>query len=256
VNFSVVAPGSIDSFLVFANGVFFGKFGINQLPLNIANFPYNGGANDVIKVCVGNAVTECCQILEFPVPPCLNNTPCHIYDLQAIHTPCLCGQFFAVLNFQFDNVGNGGFDIVGNGHNYGTFEYSHPQPIVLGPFPGDGTNYEFVVRDHNHPDCHDAVEMGPVVCMTPVVEPTATALLNLSPNPAGEWLQVSAQWNNGVKPGQSNVQVYSTDGRLAIQQTVADGGNFQLQVSNLPAGMYRLVVQSEAGRVEGTFAKQ
>ena len=256
VNFGVTAPGVIDSFLVFANGNFFGKFGINQLPLNIPNFPYNGGANDVIKICVGNSVTECCRVLEFPVPGCLNNTPCHIYDLTAVHTPCLCGQFFAVLNFSFDNVGGGGFDVVGNGHNYGTFEYSHPQPIIIGPLPGDGTNYEFVVRDHFHPDCQDAVEMGPVVCMTPVNDPGNTALLTLSPNPANEWLQVSAQWGNGLKAGQSNVQVYGADGRLVIQQTVADGGNFQLNVANLPAGMYRLMVLSEAGRVEGTFAKQ
>ncbi len=256
VNFGVSAPGIIDSFLVFANGNFFGKYGINQLPLNIPNFPYNGGANDVIKICVGNNVTECCRILEFPVPGCLNNTPCHIYDLTAVHTPCLCGQFFAVLNFQFDGVGSGGFDVVGNGHNYGTFEYSHPQPLILGPLPGDGTNYEFVVRDHLHPDCQDVVQMGEVVCMTPVTDPGNTALLTLSPNPANEWLQVSAQWNNGLKAGQSNVQVYSADGRLVIQQTVTDGGNFQLNVANLPAGMYRLVVLGEAGRVEGTFAKQ
>jgi hypothetical protein len=256
VNFGVSAPGVIDSFLVFANGNFFGKYGMNQLPLNIPNFPYNGGANDVIKVCVGNSVTECCRVLEFPVPGCLNNTPCHIYDLTAVHTPCLCGQFFAVLNFQFDGVGAGGFDVVGNGHNYGTFEYSHPQPLILGPLPGDGTNYEFVVRDHLHPDCQDVVQMGEVVCMTPVTDPGNTALLTLSPNPANEWLQVSAQWNNGLKAGQSNVQVYSADGRLVIQQTVTDGGNFQLNVANLPAGMYRLVVLGEAGRVEGTFAKQ
>lgn len=257
VNFGVVAPGAIDSFLVFANGNFFGKFGINQLPLTIHNFPYNGGVNDVIKVCVGNAISECCRVLEFPVPACLNATPCHIYDLNVIHTPCLCGQFFAVLNFKFQNVGGGGFDIVGNGNNYGTFQYDHPQPIVLGPFPGDGmTNYEFVVRDHFHPDCHDDFDLGEVVCMVPVIDPGNNFNLSLSPNPAGDWLQVSAQMAGGVKPGQSNVDVYGVDGRLLIHQIVADGGDFQLNVSALPAGMYRLMVLSEAGRMEGTFAKR
>ncbi len=173
-----------------------------------------------------------------------------------MHTPCLCGQFFAVLSFEFDNVGSGGFDIVGNGNNYGTFGYDHAQPIILGPFPGDGTNYEFVVRDHFHPDCHDAVEMGEVVCMVAVTDPGNTTQLSLSPNPAGDWLQVSAQLNGGLKAGQSNVEVYSTDGRLVIQQTVADGNNFQLNVASLPAGVYRLVLLSEAGKVEGTFAKK
>ncbi len=257
LNFDVVAPGTVDSFLVFANGNFFGKFGINQLPLTIPNFPYNGGANDVIKVCVSNTATaECCRIKEFAVPDCVNSSPCEIYDLQVIHTPCLCGQFFAVLNFKFQNGGSGGFDIVGNGNNYGTFPYNHPQPIVLGPFQGDGTNYEFVVRDHFHPDCHDAVDLGEVVCMVPVTDPGINVNLSLSPNPAGDWLQVSAQLDGGLKAGQSNIQVFSADGRLTIQQTVADGSNFQLDVSALPAGMYRLVVLSEAGRMEGTFAKR
>ena len=259
VNFSYTSPTPVDSFIVFANGSYFGTYGTNQLPLTIPNFPYNGGANDVIKIYLGtNAANGCVKTLEFPVPDCLNNTnPCHIYDLVAVHTPCLCGQFFAVLNFQFDNVGSGGFDIVGNGNNYGTFGYDHPQPIILGPFPGDGnTNYEFVVRDHFHPDCHDAVEMGEVVCMTPVNDPGNTALLSISPNPANEWVQVSAQLNGGVKAGQSNVEVYATDGRLVMHQTVADGGNFQLNVSALPAGVYRLIVRSEAGNVEGTFARK
>lgn len=257
VNFGVTGAGNVDSFLVWANGNFFGKYGMNQLPLTIPNFPYNGGANDVIKVCVASSNTDgCCRILEFAVPDCLNNEPCHIYDLTAVHTPCLCGQFFAVLTFEFDNVGSGGFDILGNGNNYGNFSYDQPQPIILGPLPGDGTNYEFVVRDHFHPDCHDAVEMGVVTCMVPVTDPGNTVLLNLSPNPAGDWLQVSAQLQGGLKAGQSHVEVFSADGRLVILQTVADGSNFQLNVSLLPAGMYRLVVKSEAGRVEGTFAKQ
>lgn len=256
VNFQLVSATPVDSFIVFANGVFFGRFPMSQLPLMIPNFPYNGGANDVIKICIATAQTECCKTLEFPVPPCLNGNPCHIYDLQVLHTPCLCGQFFAVVNFQFDNVGGGGFDIVGNGHNYGTFEYSHPQPIILGPLPGDGTNYEFVVRDHLHPDCQDVFEMGEVVCMTPVVDPGNTGSMLLSPNPAGDWLQASIQWENGLQAGQSDVRVFSADGRLVLQQIVANGGNFQLNVSNLPAGMYRISVSGEAGRVEGTFAKQ
>ncbi len=256
VNFSVLAPGIVDSFLVFANGNFFGKFGLNQLPLTIPNFPYNGGTHDVIKICIGNNVTECCRIKEFAVPDCLNTQNCEIYDLRVLHTPCLCGQFFAVLTFKSENGGSGGFDIVGNGHNYGTFPYNHPQPIILGPFQGNGTNYEFAVRDHFHPECHDAVELGEIVCMVPVTDPGNGIHLSLSPNPAGDWLQVAAQMPGGVQAGQSNIEVYSADGRLVIHQTVADGGNFQLNVSALPAGMYRLVVLSGAGRMEGTFAKR
>jgi len=35
-----------------------------------------------------------------------------------------------------------------------------------------------------------------------------------------------------------------------------NGANFQLDVSKLPSGVYRLVLKSDSGRLEGTFAKE
>jgi len=52
------------------------------------------------------------------------------------------------------------------------------------------------------------------------------------------------------------MEVFATDGRLVQMNTVANGTNFQLNVSNLPGGVYRLVLKSDSGRLEGTFAKQ
>ena len=262
INFQVQNPPS-NIFRVLANGQPLGDFNLNQLPLLLQNFPWNGGNFDVIKVCmvpnVPNSV-PCCVDLEFEVPGCLgNNGDCHIYDLQVLRTPCLCGQFFAVLTFQHENGGPGGFDIVGNGNNYGNFPYDTTQPIILGPFNGDGTTmYEFAVVDHNHPDqCGDDVMLGKVECMSPVIDPTGgSAKLTLSPNPTANWLNVTALLENGAAIGQSNVEVFASDGRLVQTNTVANGANFQLDVSNLPSGVYRIVLKSDSGRLEGTFAKQ
>ena len=251
-------------FSVWANGNLFGTFPLNQLPLTIQNFPWNGGPNDVVKVCLLTANVPpsqalCCEIVEFPVPDCLGQDNCNIYDLTAVHTPCLCGQFFAVLTFKFNGVGNGGFDITGNGNNYGNFPYNTQQPIILGPLEGNGTTeYEFVVTDHNHPDCHDAVVLGKVDCPINAVgnDPNGGISLVLSPNPTAQWLQVSAKIAGHADLGQADVDIIQPDGRLVRAFTVGSANSFTLDVADLPAGLFRIVVKTAAGRLEGTFAKQ
>lgn len=258
INFDVDnAPG--DQFGVWANGDFLGLFSLDSLPLYIADFPWDGGAEDKVKICFpdDNGAVTCCKTKEFAVPDCIDQDPCHIFDVHVVTTPCLCGQFFALVTFGHTNGGDEGFDISGNGNDYGNFPYNSPQPIVLGPFNGDGTtDYEFAVQDHQHPDCGDDFHLGTIDCMTPVVDPGNGATLTLSPNPTSNWLNVTALLQNGAQFGESNVDIYHADGRLVRTLTVANGSNFLLDVADLPAGVYRLSLTSAAGRVEGTFAKQ
>jgi|GEM_PF-397579 len=257
INFDVDDPPG-DEFGVWANGEYLGLFSLDSLPLYIADFPWDGGANDVVKVCFpsGGTIT-CCKTKEFEVPDCLNPDPCKIYDLQVLKTPCACDEFFAIVTFKWNNGGAEGFDIVGNGNNYGTFPYDTTQPIIIGPLLGDGTtNYEFVVKDHLNPDCADDFNLGTVKCMSAVANPGNAATLTLSPNPASNWLNVTAQLQSGALIGEANVEIYHADGRLVRSVTVANGSNFQLNVSDLPSGVYRLSLLAAAGRVEGTFVKQ
>jgi len=258
INFQVDNPPS-NTFGVWANGQFLGNFNLDSLPLTITDFPWDGGPNDVVKVCFpsNTGAITCCKTKEFAVPDCIGQGPCHIFDLQVLHTPCLCGEFFAILTFEHENGGAEGFDIVGNGNNYGNFPYNTPQPIILGPFPGNGTTeYEFAVVDHLNPDCADGFNLGTVDCMTPVINPGDDGKLVLSPNPAANWMNVAAQFGNGSTIGEATVQIYHADGRLVRTVTVANGNNFQLDVADLPAGIYRLTLIAAAGRMEGTFARQ
>jgi hypothetical protein len=50
--------------------------------------------------------------------------------------------------------------------------------------------------------------------------------------------------------------VFHADGRKVIEQAIQEGSVFTLDISVLPAGLYRLVVQTDFGIVESTFAKQ
>ncbi|MBX2892820.1 MAG: T9SS type A sorting domain-containing protein [Saprospiraceae bacterium] len=258
LNFQVQNPPG-NQFGVWANGEFLGLFALDSLPLYIPDFPWDGGQHDVVKVCfpASNIGALCCRTKEFSVPDCLGQEPCDIWDLQVVKTPCLCSEFFAVITFKHKNGGSEGFDIVGNGSNYGNYPYNHPQPIIIGPFPGDdATNYKFGVVDHLNPDCADDVQVGTVDCIVAVVNPGSNARLTLSPNPVSSWLNVLVQVQNGIPIGEATVELYHADGRRVRTLTVTSGNNFLLDVSDLPAGVYRLSLLSAIGRVEGSFAKQ
>ncbi|MCB9356820.1 MAG: hypothetical protein H6575_19835 [Lewinellaceae bacterium] len=258
INFMVNnAPGSI--FGVWANGNFIGTHTLDELPLTIEDFPWNGGSNDEVRVCMysNNEPTDCCQTVEFAVPLCLDPDMCSISDLLVIPTPCLCGQFFVAVTFNSQNGGIGGFEIVGNGNNYGSFPYNTQQPIILGPFMGDATTqFEFAVADIQFQDCYADILLGSIDCMTPVIDPHGDPHLVIAPNPTSYWLNVTAQLPGGLKIGEANVDIYHPDGRLVRTLTVPDGNNFQLDVSDLPASVYRLSMMTSAGRLEGIFVKQ
>jgi hypothetical protein len=244
-------------FKLWVNNQYLGNFPLSALPLNISNMPYNGGVNDVVKVCIVD-MPDCCETKEFPVPSCLFNADCHISDLKVLTTGCLCGQFFAVLTFNQTGGGAQGFNIVGNGTNYGNYAYTQPQPIILGPLDGDETTfYEFVVRDHLISGCKDVYELGKIECPdSPTFEaPGVKAQLFLAPNPVTDGLSVSASIAGGAINGSGTVTILSAEGRTVRTLPVSNAAAFSLQLGDLPAGTYQLVLDTELGRLNGVFSK-
>jgi len=119
------------------------------------------------------------------------------------------------------------------------------------------TEYEFAVVDHLNDDCHDDALLGKVECTTPTDELAGqNGQMVLSPNPASNQINVNATLPGLGNLGEATVEVYHADGRRVRSFTVPEGGNFRMDVFDLPSGIYRLSVQTAAGRVEGSFAKQ
>ncbi|MCS7035452.1 MAG: hypothetical protein RMJ33_13190 [Saprospiraceae bacterium] len=264
LNFKVDYPLTVIlNFSVWGNGKFLGTYSQADLPLKIPNFPASGKPKDVIKVCVlalGSTQPLCCAELEFDAPNCAGK-PCEIWDVKVQATPCLCGQFFAVLTFRHQNGSANGFQITdANGDVIASFPYSQQQPIILGPFDGDGkTPYVFVVQDKDKAGCSDYDKIGVIDCpdFAPPAPPTTTAVaLNLSPNPATNWVTVMAKSQTGATIGQAVAEVRKPDGRLMRTEVVPNGNLFTLNVAELPTGIYRLSVQTAEGRYESTFVKQ
>jgi hypothetical protein len=256
IDFEVENPTN-QFFDLWGNGTYIGFFPIAQLPLTLPHFPYDGGTFDFIKVCI-NDNSNCCRIKEFEVPDCFDQ-PCNIFDLHVQHTGCLCGKFFAVLTFEHTGSTSGSFDIMGNGVNYGNFPYSQPQPIILGPLEGDNTTmYEFVVKDHEHPGCKDVFEFGKIDCPdSPTLEAVqADGTVRCSPNPATEFLAVTAQMRQGALTGAGAVTVHDVAGRVVRNISVPNAASFTINIGDLPQGTYRLVLDTDLGRLAASFSKK
>ena len=139
-----------------------GFYPLSELPVVIPAFNDNGEPGQVISVCI-NDTPDCCAIADFQAPNC-NSGDCNIFDVTATPGDCENGMFYVTLDFNYENVGDGGFKVQGNGIVYGVFEYGD-LPLTLGPLAGNGTTtYEFVVKDIFHPECNDFAVVSPVDC--------------------------------------------------------------------------------------------
>lgn len=72
--------------------------------------------------------------------------------------------FYVTIDFNIANPGNEGFKVQGNGIHHGNFEYAD-LPITIGPLEADcQTNWEFVVKDLQFPNCAEDTSIGVVCC--------------------------------------------------------------------------------------------
>ena len=150
-------------FDVIYDGNVVGFFALADLPIVIQNFDDIGEQTPYIQVCI-NDDPDCCAANEFVAPNCGGGGDCEIWDVEAFDVVCDGDEFTIFLNFNHNaHVGDHGFHVQGNGMDHGNFEYAD-LPIQLGPFPADGTFWEFIVWDVDFPDCSAFLEFGEVDC--------------------------------------------------------------------------------------------
>jgi hypothetical protein len=159
-----VSNSSTNFFKVLYNGaVILSNIPISSLPKVIENFKDNGEPFPAITVCL-NDQPNCCAEVEFESPGCQLQGDCHIFDVIAEAHPCdNDGNFLVDIDFEFENVGDLGFTIFGNGVVYGNFSYDQ-NFWTIGPLAGNGTIYEFVIKDKANPDCKGFTHIGPIYC--------------------------------------------------------------------------------------------
>jgi Secretion system C-terminal sorting domain len=246
INFTPISPTNTYYEVWNGNGTYLGYYPLTQLPLTLTIHGV-AGAHGAIKVCI-NDNPNCCRVKEFTFPTC--HHPCSIHHLNATHTPCLCGQFFAVLSFQTSQPGTAQYTVVGNGTTYGPFAYAQ-NPVIIGPLQGDGlTNYKFLVQDVLNPDCKSDVSMGIIAC--PIFA-NNKPLLKVSPNPASGYVEVTCP--SAALDAQALLEITNSLGQIVLSKTMQNESTVYCNISTLPKGKYQVQVQWAGGSAAGQFVK-
>jgi hypothetical protein len=217
-------PGN--GFDVYAGDEYVGFFSLNELPVEIPQFPSNETGQYVITICESDG-TECCSSFEFQGPIC-GSPACNIFNLEYALTNCdSAGNFFFILDFDFDNVGGDGFNVIGNGNEYGNFSYENV-PVQIGPFPSDDTVYEFNVSDAANPSCFDIITPGIVDCIVSTTTVDYDAFFSV--------------FNNGTIPGiyakkDIILSVYNVNGKNVLYHFPLSADEIY-ELNTQPSGLY------------------
>ena len=156
-----------EGFRVQGNGNNYGNFEYADLPIEIG--PLEANCEFIHEfVVIDNQFENCAEDFAFEEAVCCEEEQgdCFIGELEVDVVECNPNQnFWVIIDFDYENVGNEGFSLLGNGQDYGDFEYAN-LPIEIGPLEaGCNFTHEFVVLDNQDANCgQDFVFEEPACC--------------------------------------------------------------------------------------------
>jgi len=161
VNFDYEIVDATD-FVVWVNNEFYDEFSFDENPPFLVEnvVPRPDSEFDIIQVCLMDS-TDCCIILEYLQPECLEPEECEISNIIVDHD-CLDGGSY-YLYVSFDHLNTSEFVAIrGNGNTYGAFNVFE-QPIQLGPIQPGQIITELAINDLEI-DCRGVIEFDPIEC--------------------------------------------------------------------------------------------
>ena len=200
-------------FDVFYNNESLGFYSYNELPLELF-IPCNLGTPGVLTVC-DNDNLDCCASIELELNDCVPE--CDIWDLSATPDCNADGDYFLLVNFNYVNVGSLGFNMSYAGVNLGTFQYAD-LPILIGPYPGDGSQNDLIVRDNETGQCKEKLEVEPILCTDECAIFNLTATTSCDPNDDSYDVTINFDY---VNPGNNFFTVF-VDGQSLGSFLLAD----------------------------------
>ncbi len=164
VEFTFEYSGVSDHFEVLAcNYLATFEYGQNSYIIQIPNNEVDCAGGIILPFAVFDQENDVCgDAVIIEIPDCYN-TGCIIGEINAETTECENGEFYVILDFDYQDVSDEGFQVFGNGNNYGEFDYNN-LPITLGPFEANGQVLEFIVVDLLVDDCWNFTEIEAPVC--------------------------------------------------------------------------------------------
>ena len=154
--------GVSELFQVQGNGVVYGQYSYNDLPIELG--PFEGDCETEYELVVVDVENEACNSVVELGTICCGEEPCEIGELSVEVGECNDADEFAVfINFEYSGVSDS-FRVAGNGNQYGNFAYAD-LPTQISNLEGNcDLNYEFVVIDLENEACAADIGIGVICC--------------------------------------------------------------------------------------------
>lgn len=263
------SKGTSDCFKVLLNGVLYGSYNYNQLPLKLGAF--QGDCKTVYEFAVVDCKDETCKVSGSLGKVCCEKKNCSIKELQLKKSDCDAEKnFFVTISFKHMNT-SGCFTVKGNGKLYGTFDYSQV-PVKIGPLKGDcKTHYEFIIEDCENKECKASKAIGRVCCEKNKKEELGSGDHDIyDQNSAQNYLNAGNQMdipvyaittqqlsilNDGTRSLNAEVKLYNLMGSVVnISEIYRSEASIQLDISHLSPGLYFVnLTTGQSGKVFKIF---
>ena len=135
----VIAQSTLDSFNLYINDDFKGRYSPYQLPLHVVSDKFYDTDEDIVKV--EDAGNEDCFEQIIISNPC----GCAQFDFEFTKINCTDTTFDLLIDFNYLHTADS-FDIGRKDFSYGTHAYKD-LPLVIGPFPVTDTTYRLFQLD-------------------------------------------------------------------------------------------------------------
>jgi hypothetical protein len=162
IHLVVRADNASDSFLLYINGVDYGLYSYDDVPLTIGSFP-GDGVTDLSIIVYDSEDSTCAADFRMEAIDC-DHEPCHIREIfaEAFHCDSL-GNYDIHLVVRAENASDS-FYLYINGVEFGLHAYEDI-PIRVGSFLGDGvTDLDILVFDSEDSICSADFRMESRLC--------------------------------------------------------------------------------------------
>jgi len=156
-----------DSFTLRGNGVQYGTFSYNKLPIKLENIVAD--CHKEYEFVITDQKKENCKlVIEFGKICCeKDSVECKIYDIEAVVLDCNSPDDYNLrINFKYQGFTNSGFDVFDR-NGLIAYRLLKDLPVVINHVKKSGKDYELIkICENDHPTCCKAIEYKSPDCIT------------------------------------------------------------------------------------------
>ncbi|NNC82035.1 MAG: T9SS type A sorting domain-containing protein [Flavobacteriales bacterium] len=230
-----IDPGN-DFFDLWVNNEFYGFYAISELPISVEGITPRDVEYDIVQICV-NDDPECCAVLEFLPPDCLEQSECSIEIIELFEFDCESDssyQFY--LAAEIIEPGNDFIEVWVNEQYQGYYLIEELPLAITGIIPMD-IEWEFIeVCINDVADCcYSMSYQAPDCTINSLIDHTSS--LDLLQTPDGIIV-------TGLETGQRySAEIYDMQGRRISQSVIPSTGRIDTRALN--AGVYQVIIGTD-----------